>query len=98
MKKNALLSTQPRQENREAKTEQPARKTDTVSISLQARKRLAELADSSRPLAPEQANTESDGDATRLDLIRARIADGFYSREDVRAMIADKLTGHLGEE
>ena len=97
VKENALLNSQPKQESRETKTEEPAKKTDTVSISLQARKRLANLADSSRTLSPEQIDAETETGQTRLDQVRQRIADGFYNREDVRAMIADKLTDHLGE-
>ncbi len=98
VKENALLTNQPKQESKEVKTEGSAKKKDTVSISLQARKRLADLADTSRTLSTAKTETETELGQTRLDQVRERIANGYYDRNDVRIEIADKLIGHLEED
>ncbi len=89
----------------------PAR-TDTVDISEDARRKLAELAD--RALA-EMGGVDSEFDghvdrngtsaasggkaeqiSERLDEIRRRIESGYYDRADIKGDIADRLSDEMG--
>jgi hypothetical protein len=65
------------------------------------RQRVAEMAD--RELANEKAggNAQSAGTALhaeRIDDIRRKIESGYYDRPDVKKMIAERLSGDLGDK
>ena len=59
---------------------------DSVEISIDGRQRLAELADAA-------LHTDR---RTKIDLIRARIAQNFYDRSDVKEQVASMLMDDLG--
>ena len=67
---------------------------DRIDISLDARARLAELADQelekerSEPTTVDPSRLKG---AARLEVIRRRIETGFYDQPEVRARIADNL-------
>ena len=78
---------------------------DRVDISLEARRKLAELAEKARAdetLAqgenPEQTEAHLSGNlsglnrAVSIDEIKQRIDAGYYNRTDVISKIADKLS------
>ena len=85
-------------------SEQKPPAKDKVEISLEARKRLAELAD--RALAAETDTakigtgkineerpvTTEPTKATSLDEVRRRIESGFYDRPEVKDRIAKNLS------
>ena len=67
---------------------------DRMDISLDARARLAELADhelEKERSAPTPIGPSRLTGAARLDAIRDRIETGFYDQAEVRARIADNL-------
>lgn len=67
---------------------------DRLDISLDARARLAELADQelekerSAPTPVEPSRLKG---AARIEAIRRRVETGFYDQPEVRARIADNL-------
>jgi anti-sigma28 factor (negative regulator of flagellin synthesis) len=71
---------------------------DRAEISTEGRSRLAELADRERireqqepePVAPDNLTNEE-----RLEIIRKRVASGYYSDPKVKARIVDKLIDGL---
>ena len=67
---------------------------DRMEISLEARTRLAELADQElkkERSAPTPIDPVRLQGAARLEAIRRRIEAGFYDQPEVRARIADNL-------
>lgn len=67
---------------------------DRIDISLDARARLAELADQElekERSAPTPIDASRLKGAARLDAIRRRVETGFYDQPGVRARIADNL-------
>ena len=67
----------------------PEQKNDRIDISSEARAKLAARqpdADSVR-----QSSAADAPNRVRLDLIRQRIESRFYDREEVKALIAEKL-------
>jgi len=67
---------------------------DRIDISLDARARLAELADhelKKERSAPTPIDPSRLKGAARIDAIRHRIETGFYDRPEVRVRIADNL-------
>ncbi|MCP4686178.1 MAG: hypothetical protein GY867_12135 [bacterium] len=76
--------------------------TDRVEISLDARSRLAELADrglktygrqpEERLTRPESSSGE---DTDRISDIRRKIESGYYDRPEIRDQIVDNLTEDL---
>lgn len=65
------------------------------------RQRVAESAD--RELAREKAGEPAQSAGTalhaeRIDDIRRKIESGYYDRPDVKKLIADRLTGNLGDK
>lgn len=58
---------------------------DSVEISPDGRQRLAELADAAL-LSDKQ---------TKLELVRARIAQNYYDRSDVKEQVAGRLIDDL---
>jgi anti-sigma28 factor (negative regulator of flagellin synthesis) len=80
-------------------------KTDRVEISLDARARLAELADrelKASQARPEEKQGRTDGipeaPQTRIEQIRQKIESGFYDRPEIRDQIVRKLTDDLDIE
>jgi anti-sigma28 factor (negative regulator of flagellin synthesis) len=79
----------------------PARtpqKSDRADISLEARTRLAEMAD--QELAREKTEPQPVGSdelprPERLDQIRERIASGYYNDPNVKSKIVDRLIDDL---
>jgi hypothetical protein len=80
-------------------------RTDTVDISEDARRKLAELAD--RALAEMggvsnefdgrvDRNGKADQISERLDEIRRRIEAGYYDRPEIKGDIADRLSDEMG--
>lgn len=95
---------EPDQPKKTADKTSPAKQelSDRVEISLDARARLAELADrelraggartETGPTPPEASSNERQ---TRIDEIRAKIESGFYDRPEVRDRLIDRLTDDL---
>ncbi len=79
----------------------PEEKNDRIDISSEARAKLAarELdGDSVRQPSVAHApagDQASAADIARLDLVRQRIESGFYNQEDVKLLIADRLTDEM---
>jgi len=101
---NELPMRQPDRPKANPPKTDPARQetTDRVEISLDARARLAELAD--RGLKTYGTNPEehlarpeghSDGNTGWISEIRQKIESGFYDRPEIRGKIADSLTDDL---
>lgn len=74
---------------------------DTVEISSDGRRRLAELADTARAGldaggsdVAESASTD-DLRQERILLARMRMKSGYYNQSDVKKQIADVLAGEL---
>jgi len=94
----------PRLEDQRRQTEEkpaPEEKNDRIDISSEARAKLAarELGGDSirRPSVAHTPGSDklSAADSTRLDLVRHRIESGFYDQEDVKLLIADRLTDEM---
>ena len=77
---------------------------DKVDLSLEARRRLAEMADQAlgvnETIGADRAKTETDSTtkAESLDEVRQRIKSGFYEQEAVKRKIADKLADDLDKQ
>ena len=77
-----------------ASSEQPRGIVDQVDISLDARARLAQLADQelekerSAPTPIEPCRLTG---AARIEAIRRRVETGYYEQADVQARIADRI-------
>lgn len=78
---------------------------DRVEISLDARARLAELADGKLKTqgfeageAPSQTNRPYDGAGDKIAEIRAKIEAGFYDQPEIRDRIISNLTDELDLE
>ena len=71
--------------------------TDTVQFSDLSREKLAQLADSQ--LAAEMAEEASSraGRQQKLDDVRKKIAEGYYSNPDVLRKIAERITDNNEE-
>jgi len=69
----------------------PPKRADSVSISLESRARLAELADQTRGTR----NEVSDGWDDRLNSIRRRIESGHFDTPEAKARIIDGLIRDL---
>jgi len=96
---------QPDQTRKTPKETAPAKQdvTDRVEISLEARARLAELAD--RELKERSVGSEdrlarpeepTGGARDRISEIRQKIESGYYDRPEIRDQIIDRLTDDLG--
>jgi len=86
----------PDQPHQETAPPEPTRKiVDKLDISLDARVRLAELADQElmrqRSGGAQPVDREVSRGQDRIEMIRRRIESGFYDQPEVRADIADKL-------
>jgi hypothetical protein len=87
-------------QEKQAATEARPPVQDQADISNEARARLAELADRER--VKEQAGPEpvTAGDLSneeRLEIIKKRVAAGYYDEPGVRARIVDKLIDDLDQ-
>jgi hypothetical protein len=71
--------------------------TDTVSISDEARSRLAELADAARRVELEHPSLGSEREG-KLEHIRARIANGLYDNPEVKRQVAERLVERLFDQ
>ena len=73
---------------------------DRAEISVEARLRLAEMADRERlreqqgpgPVAADNLTNEE-----RLEIIKKRVASGYYNQPQVRARIVEKLIDDLNK-
>lgn len=63
---------------------------DSVDISLESRRKLAELADSKR-----EDNDSLVKSRDRIDAIRQRVEAGYYRQADIQRSIADRLIDDL---
>ena len=86
------------QESQPEQNQAPA--GDTVEISSDARRRLAELADTARAGLdtgrPDVAEASADDlRQERILLARMRMKSGYYNQSDVKKQIADVLAGEL---
>ncbi len=83
------------QPHQEAAPPEPTRKiVDKLDISLDARVRLAELADQElekEHSVPTPVDSKTLTSPARMVVIRQRIASGFYDKPEVRASVVDKL-------
>jgi len=73
---------------------------DRAEISIEGRARLAELADSERlkeQQGPEPVTTGNLTNEERLEIIRKRVASGYYNDPKVTTRIADQLIDDLGK-
>ena len=67
---------------------------DRADISVEARARLAELADQERlreQQGPEPVTAENLSNEDRLEIIRKRVLSGYYDDPKIKARIADRL-------
>ena len=67
---------------------------DRADISSEARARLADLADGERlkeQAGPEPVSGDHLTNEDRLDIIKKRIAAGYYNDQQVKARIVDRL-------
>ena len=107
---NISPQQQPNKKSPENKpTEKPAdlKAGDRVEISLEARRRLSDLAEKAkasemdaqnnvnRPNGLERVNDDNPEKASTLEEIRKRIESGYYNRPDVMDQIAEKLSDDL---
>ena len=108
---NPLPQQQPnkkRLENELPEKSQDTGAADRVEISLEARRRLSELAEQARasetdsqkdrieePNGQERTNNDIPEKAGSMDEIRKRIESGYYDRSDVMDQIADKLSDDI---
>lgn len=103
------LSNEPSQQRRETQSGtglgavrppqvSPGTIVDRAEISGEARARLAELADTElarEKLEPQAVDSDGQPDKERLDLVRERIASGYYDDPEVRSKIVDRLIDDL---
>ncbi|MEW5797144.1 MAG: hypothetical protein AB1772_12410 [Candidatus Zixiibacteriota bacterium] len=71
---------------------------DKAEISDEARARLAELADQElarESQEPQPVSLDEHSGENRLDIIKKRIASGYYSDPEVRSKIVDRLIDDL---
>ena len=76
----------------------PGAIVDRAEISDEARARLAETADTElarEKCEPRAVETDGQPPKERLDLIRERIASGYYYGPEVRSKIVDRLIDDL---
>jgi Asp/Glu/hydantoin racemase len=93
-------SINPEQEAATSRNAQAQPIKDRAEISIQGRARLAELADSERLKEQQGPEPVTDGSLTneeRLEIIRKRVASGYYNDPKVRTRIVDKLIDDLGK-
>lgn len=89
-----------RQKGNERQVVEAESRTDTVEISLEARRRLAALADEQLTRLSKNENTagEKPTPSARLARVRDRIDSGFYERPEIAEKIAEKLADELWKE
>ena len=71
---------------------------DRAEISGEARARLAEMADAELAREQQEPQPAASGDHSReerLELIKNRIASGYYSDPEVRSKLVDRLIDDL---
>ena len=87
-----------RQKGNEQQAVEAEVRSDTVEISLEARRKLAALAD--EQLTRLSIDEELTGEKSALPekLIQARQRIGFYDRPEVTEKIAEKLVNEIMEE
>lgn len=71
---------------------------DRAEISTEGRSRLAELTDRERlreQQGPEPVTADNLTNEERLEIIRKRVASGYYNNPKVTARIVDKLIDDL---
>lgn len=69
--------------------------TDSVEISLEAKKKIGELADRKRSEGVEITPNEPENNEEKLNIIKLRISNGFYSKAGIKEEIADRLIEDL---
>ncbi|MCX6835151.1 MAG: hypothetical protein NTW07_08470 [candidate division Zixibacteria bacterium] len=90
----------PAQEEATSQNAQTQSIKDRAEISIEGRTRLAELADNERLKEQQGPEPVPAGDLTneeRLDIIRKRVASGYYNDPKVTTRIVDKLIDDLGK-
>jgi len=87
-------SDQSRSEAAKTETIQPRPAVDRADISGEARARLAELADlelKQEHEGPQPVDPVGLSQEERIELIKRRVASGYYNDPQVRARIADRF-------
>ncbi|MFZ5979600.1 MAG: hypothetical protein ACOYVF_03115 [Candidatus Zixiibacteriota bacterium] len=112
LKSNGSVLNDNPEKRKRAVENSPGQLKDTIEISEDARKKLAELADAALlKTRADEARTEADlpveggesGERAELskeviDEIRQRMESGFYDNPDVKGRIVDRIIDDLAEE
>ncbi len=98
MQKTGGQTNKLQQQLQEQPSAEPPRRSDALVISSDARRQLAELADSARDLVSRMDLDNDGSDEIREDkiqLARARIKSGYYDLPEIKKQIADRLADDL---